>query len=267
MTAEFLHRHQPETRMKKILILITGIALTGQLSAQPVPDDPDNEHKLQIGLAAVTSESVYLGGSSQSRVFPAIDYTYKRFYFQAGDVGFHLLDDDHWEVNMGLGVNLVGDVDRGDSRLLEHLPELSYPVNAFVSARYTSPIGLFTIKHHQEINNKHNGYSNSLSYAAPIRQGQWLIMPQLSYEQHSAAVVNYFYGIAPEDATSQLPAYRSGSVNNWQISLLGLRTINQRWSFIGNIQHELYGDAISNSPLVNEDQRLSVFVGLLYKVF
>jgi len=253
--------------MKNISIILAGIALAGTSLAQPVPDSPADEHELQIGLAGVNSQSIYLGGSSQSRVFPAIDYQYKRFYFQAGDLGVNLIDEKNWEVDFGLGVNLAGDTDRGDSPLLENLPKLSFPVNAFLSTQYKSSIGLFKLTYDHEINNKHNGHSASISYSAPIRQGQWLIMPQLSYEQHSEEVVNYFYGVSQADASTALPAYQTGSVNNWQLGILGLRAINDKWSFIGNIQNEFYGDEISNSPLVDDDQRLSVFVGLLYKVF
>lgn len=246
---------------------MAGLILAGTTWAQPVPDSPADDHELQIGLAGVTSTSVYLGGNNQSRVFPAIDYTYKQFYFQAGDLGLNLVNKDNWKIDFGLGVNLAGDVDRGDSRLLSALPELSFPVNAFVSAEYKTKIGLFKIKYHHEINNKHNGHSTGLSYSAPIRRGSWLVVPQLTYENHSEEVVNYFVGIAPEDMTTNLPSYEAGSVNNWQLSLLGLRPINNKWSLIGNIQNVFYGDEITNSPMIDDDQRLSVFIGFLYKVF
>ncbi len=252
--------------MKKT-ITTTLILISSCLLAQPVPDSAANEHELQIGLAGVSSQSIYLGGKSQTRVFPAIDYQYKRFYFQAGDIGFNLIDNDDWEIDFGLSVNLVGDTDRGDSRLLSSLPDISIPISTFVSAQYKSKIGLFKIKHDFEINNKHNGYSNSISYSAPIRQGKWLIMPQISYEHHSEEVVNYFYGVNTIDATSAIPAYQTGSVSNYQLGILGLRQINDKWSFIGNIQNEFYGDEISNSPIVDDDQRLSVFAGFLYKIF
>ncbi|MCX7552961.1 MipA/OmpV family protein [Marinicella sp. S1101] len=235
--------------------------------AQPVPDSAADEHELQIGIAGVGSESVYVGGDSQTRFFPAIDYQYKRFYFQAGDIGFNLIDNKAWEVNFGMGFNLAGDIDRGDSRLLQDLPNLSFPISAFVSAQYKTKFGLFTVKHDNEINNKHDGHSSSLSYAAPIFKNNWLLMPSLSYQYHSAEVVNYFYGVNTADATERFDAYQTGSVNNIQLSFLALREINEKWSFVGNVQSEFYGDEISNSPIVDDDQRLSLFVGLLYKVF
>jgi len=235
--------------------------------AQQGADSGSTDHELKLGLAAVTSESIYRGGSSQTRVFPAIDYRYKRFYFQAGDLGYKWVDDKNWEVDFGLGVNLVGDVDRGDSRLLRDLPDLSFPVNAFVAAQYKTKIGLFRIKHNHEINNKHDGQSTSLSYSAPIFHRNWLIMPQLSYEHHSAEVVNYFFGVNPEDATADYGAYQTGSGHSYQLSVLALYEINDRWSFVGNVQNEFFSDEISDSTLVDDDQRLSVFAGFLYSFF
>ena len=252
--------------MKKLITLTLTLVSTCIL-AQPVPDSPAKEHELQIGLAAVTSESVYLGGSNQTRVFPAIDYQYKRFYFQAGDLGFNLIDEENWEIDFGLGIDLIGDTDRGDSRLLKDLPDLSLPLNTFLSAQYKSPIGLFKVKHNHEINNKHNGNSTSISYSAPIFKGKWLIMPQVSYEHYSAEIVNYFFGVKPVDATDEFPAYQTGSSNAYSVGVLGLYQINDKWSFIGNLKNEFSGDEISDSPIVEDDQRLSVFAGFLYKIF
>lgn len=251
----------------KLLALSFFLIFSFNTIAQPVPDSPPDEHELQIGLAGVASDSVYVGGKTQSRVFPAIDYQYKRFYFQAGDIGFNLIDNKSWEVNAGVGFNLAGDIDRGESRLLENLPELSFPISAFVSAQYKTKIGLFTVKHDFEVNNKHDGNSSSLSYSAPIFKNNWLFMPRLSYEHHSEEVVNYFYGINAADATAEFAAYETGSVNNFQVSVLALRQINEKWSFVGNLQQEFYGDEISNSPIVDDDKRLSVFAGFLYKIF
>lgn len=247
------------------LLMFTFISC--QLMAQPVPDSPPKEHELQLGLAAVSSQSVYIGGKTQTQVFPAIDYQYQRFYFQAGELGFNLIENKTWEVNAGLNVNLVGDTDRGDSRLLKDLPELSLPLSSFVSATYISKVGLFKLKHDVEINNKHNGQSSALTYSAPIFKGKWLIMPQLSVEHHSEEVVHYFYGINPLDATLELPSYRGESATNYTLSVLAIREFNDRWSWVGSVQNEFLADEITDSPMVDEDQRLSVFAGLLYKFF
>lgn len=253
--------------LPSLSITLSFFLLSTGLMAQPVPDSSPKDHEFQIGLAAATSQSIYLGGESQTKLFPAIDYQYKRFYFQAGDIGFNLIDEKKWEVDFGIGIDLIGDIDRGDSPLLTNLPELSLPLNAFLSAQYTSPIGLFKVKHNYEINNKHNGNSSSINYSAPIFKGKWLIMPQISYEHYSSEIVNYFFGVDPTDASATIPAYQAGSANAFNIGVLGLFQINEKWSFVSNVSNEFAGDEISDSPIVEADSRLSVFAGVLYKIF
>ncbi len=251
----------------KQLFSLSLIMFTFCLLAEPGPQTSATDHKLQIGLATVNSQSIYQGGKSQTRVFPAIDYQYKRFYFQAGDLGFKVVDDENWEVDFGLGVDLIGDVDRGDSPSLRNLPELSLPLNAFTSAQYKSSIGLFKIKYNHEINNKHNGNTSSLSYSAPIFVGKWLFLPQLSYEYYSAEVINYFFGVNPTDASLEFPTYQANSDTALSLSILSLYKINDKWSFVGNLKNDFLGDEITDSPIVEDDQRLSVFAGFLYKFF
>ncbi len=80
-------------------------------------------------------------------------------------------------------------------------------------------------------------------------------------------MVNYFFGVNPTDASAEIPAYQTGSTTAVSLSVLGLYQINDKWSFVGNLQNEFVGDEISNSPIVEDDQRLSVFAGFLYKIF
>ena len=252
--------------MKKTIALTCSLISTF-LMAQPTTESESNEHQLQIGLAAVTSESIYIEGSNQTRVFPAIDYKYKNFFFQAGDLGFKLINEKNWELDFGLSVDFIGDTERGDSQLLQNLPELSLPLNGFLSVQYTSPIGLFKLKHNHEVNNKHNGSSSSLSYSAPIFKDKWLFLPQLSYDYYSEEVVNYFFGVDDIDSTPDIQAYQTGSSNAVSLSVLALYTINDKWSFVGNLRNEFIDDQISDSPIVEDDQRLSIFAGFLYKFF
>lgn len=253
--------------MKPIYTFIASCILSTTAFTQPPVDTASDEHTLQIGLAAVSSESIYVGGQSQSRAFPAIDYQYKKFYFQAGDLGVKLIDTNDWEMNLGLGVNLAGDTDRGESPLFNQLPELSVPLNAFISTQYKTPLGSIKLTYELEVNNKHDGHSASIDYSTPLRLGQWMIIPKVGIEHHSRDVVNYFYGVAQTGSSPALPAYQSGSVQNWHIGITGLRTLNKKWSFLGSVRNEFYGDAITDSPLVDDDQRLSIFAGVLYQFF
>ncbi|WP_395374760.1 MipA/OmpV family protein [Marinicella sp. W31] len=244
-----------------------GVLMSANVFAQVERPNQDSDHSLSIGLAGVTVESIYVDGDRQNRAFPAVNYAYKQFYFQAGDLGFHLFENENWELDIGIGANLAGDVDRGDSELLEDLPDLSIPVSAFVSAQYTSSIGLFEVAYQEEINNKHNGNSAAFSYTVPFPVGKWLLLPRLEANYFSEEAVNYFYGVEPDFALAGRPAYTADSEIVLGASVFALRRINDKFSIFANVNYQDFGDEITNSPIVEDDSAVSVFAGFLYKIF
>ncbi|KAA3638042.1 MAG: MipA/OmpV family protein [Proteobacteria bacterium] len=245
----------------KILTLLT---FTGVLWAQD--DVPDN-HRMRLGVAAVSSNSLYLGGERQNVVFPAFDYEYENFYFQAGDVGYKILDEKVWQLDVGLSVDFSGDVDRGDSPLFAHLPDLHYPLYSFVTFGALTDYGLFDVRYDHEINHKHNGHIISASYTAFFKLKDWRFYPKLSQRRYSAEFVDYFYGVAAEFASTEIPAYRGQQSDVTELSVTILKNITPKWYWVSSVRNQWFNDEVRNSPLVDDDQRLSVFMGVLYELF
>ena len=250
--------------IKSLLLPSALMLLAAPLFAQ---DELPDEHRLRVGLAAVSSDSIYRQGDRQNKVFPAFDYEYKDFYFQAGDVGYKLLDGPLWQWDAGLNVDLSGDVDRGDSSLFDALPELHYPLNAFTTFGAMTDYGLFEVRYDHEINNKHNGHILSASYTAYFQLKDWRFYPKLSQRRYSAEYVDYFYGVKPDDATTELPAFRGEQSDVTELSVTILKNITPKWYWVSSLQSQWFDDNITDSPLIDDDQRLSLFIGVLYELF
>lgn len=238
--------------------------LSGCLWAQ---DDVPDDHRLRIGVAAVSSNSIYQQGERQNVVFPAFDYEYKDFYFQAGDAGYKLLDEKVWQLDVGLNVDFSGDVDRGDSPLFDPLPDLHYPLYAFMTLGALTDYGLFDLRYDHEINNKHTGHIISANYTAYFILKDWKFYPKLSQRRYSGEFVDYFYGVDADFASSDLPAYRGQQSDVTELSLTILKNITPEWYWVSSLRNQWFNDEITNSPLVDDDQRLSVFIGVLYELF
>lgn len=249
---------------KNSLCIASLLLTSAYVSAQ---DNKEDKHRLRVGLAAVSSDSIYQQGDRQNKVFPAFDYEYENFYFQAGDVGYKILDGEVWQFDAGLNIDLSGDVDRGDSPLFDTLPDLHYPLNAFTTFGAMTDYGLFEMRYDHEINNKHNGHILSASYTAYFKLNDWRFYPKLSQRRYSAEYVDYFYGVNPDDATAELPAFRGQQSDVTELSLTILKNITPKWYWVSSLQSQWFDDEISNSPLVDDDQRLSVFIGVLYELF
>ncbi len=249
---------------KNSLCIVSLLLMSAYVSAQVNKDD---NHRLRVGLAAVSSDTIYRQGDRQNKAFPAFDYEYRDFYFQAGDVGYKILDGPLWQWDAGLNVDLSGDVDRGDSALFENLPELHYPLNAFTTFGAMTDYGLFELRYDHEINNKHNGHILSASYTAFFKLKDWRFYPKLSQRRYSAEYVDYFYGVPSGFADPNLPAYRGEQSDVTELSVTILKNITPKWYWVSSLQSQWFNDEISDSPLVDDDQRLSLFVGVLYELF
>ena len=242
-----------------------GILLLGYSNSPFAETEPT--HELSLGLAVARSQSIYTGGKDRTQAFPAIDYKYKKFYFQGGELGFHVVDSKNWDLKLGIGADFIGDKDRGDSPELDDMPSLGFPVSAGIEATYKSPIGYFSARQTQEVTNKHNGHSFKLGYSAYIPVKSWVFIPSLSWQKYSDDVVNYYFGVDAASATVNRPLYQTGSSATKSIGVMVLKPITEKVRLLGNIGLTQYGDEVTNSPIVSEDQSLSVFMGFTYKIF
>lgn len=254
--------------MKNAWQLMGLMLLAGQsVMAQMPTEGQSSDYSLALGVAAVAVESIYLGGDSQITAFPAVDYKYKRFYFQGGNLGLHLIEGEAFELDLGIGANLAGDEDRGDSDRLDGMPDLSIPVNVFLQATHRSNLGLLELQLASEINNKHDGHSASLSYSIPWQAGRWLLLPEVSVNHFSDEAINYFYGVDAESVAEGRPLYQASSDQVFQAGVTGFRPLDDRWTFFANLSVNSYGDEITDSPIVDEDGAVTLFAGITYKVF
>ncbi|WP_154223976.1 MipA/OmpV family protein [Marinicella rhabdoformis] len=224
-------------------------------------------HELSLGLAVARSQSIYVGGEDRTQAFPAIDYKYKKFYFQGGELGFQVVDSKHWDLKIGIGADFIGDKDRGDSPELKDMPGLGFPVSAGVEATYKSPIGYFSASQTQEITNKHGGHSFKLGYSAYIPVKSWVFIPSLSWQKYSGDVVNYYFGVDSGSVTDNRPFYQTSSSATQSAGVMVLKPLTEKLRFLGNIGITQYDNEVTNSPIVSDDESLSAFMGFTYKIF
>ncbi len=249
---------------KQSIYILPMFFISGSLFAQ---DDKSDSHHFRMGVAVVSSDSIYRQGKRQNIIFPAFDYEYEDFYIQAGDAGYKLLNEKTWKLDVGLSVDFSGDVKRGDSPVFNKLPDLHYPIYAFTTFGALTDYGLFEIRYDHEINNKHDGHIVSANYTAYFKLKDWKFYPKLSQRRYSAGFVDYFYGVDAGFATVDLPAYRGQQSNVTELSVTILKNITPEWYWVSSIRNQWFNDEISNSPLVDDDQRLSLFSGILYEFF
>jgi outer membrane protein len=76
---------------------------------------------------------------------------------------------------------------------------------------------------------------------------------------------NYYYGVRGKEATANRTAYKSGSSVNPYAGVALDYQLAGRWSIFSMFRNEWLGSEITDSPIVDQDSKISVILGLLYR--
>jgi outer membrane protein len=76
---------------------------------------------------------------------------------------------------------------------------------------------------------------------------------------------DYYYGVRPEEARPDRPAYEPGSTVNLTAGLFAFAPVTRRWVFQGFVEAERLGGDLRDSPIVDQDLGWTAFSGLSYR--
>jgi outer membrane protein len=110
-----------------------------------------------------------------------------------------------------------------------------------------------------EATGRHKGHEMRGAVAAPLVQNDNSLVISTGFTWKSAALVNYYYGIDR--------LYRADAAFNPFIKLGYSRPLNERFTLSAFAHYEYLDDAIADSPIVTDHGVLSVFAGVVIKLF
>ena len=109
-----------------------------------------------------------------------------------------------------------------------------------------------------EVTGEHDGYEVRAAVATPIIQTQHSLVVSAGMTWKSAEVVRYYYGV--DDL------YEPGSSLTPFIKLGYSRAISDRWTFNAFVHYERLGEAIADSPIVDDGGVTTAFMGFVAKI-
>ena len=107
-----------------------------------------------------------------------------------------------------------------------------------------------------DITDQNNGTEVRAALGTPLVESKGSLTANLGVTWKSAAIVNYYYG-SPG-------IYETGSALNPFIKLGYTLPLSGKWRFSAFAEYERLGNAIANSPIVEERYVATAFVGAIY---
>lgn len=111
----------------------------------------------------------------------------------------------------------------------------------------------------------HSGHLFFADYSYPIFTRHFLVLPAVGISYFSAQTTDYYFGIEPQEATTDRPEYHPSA--SWTLSarVYTERPLSKNWSLFGFASYSLLDESIANSPIVTaEHGTYNLAVGVLW---
>jgi len=213
-----------------------------------------------------------------------IAYYGEKFFFDNGNLGYTLIDQPSQGLHLianyssdriyhsffnDLSIEFVQD-SGGFSPpsppidVSVELPDRDFTLNAGIEYLRAGPWGEIQTSVTQDILSKHGGQEASLLYTKQWQYGRWGLAASAGAIWKSSDLVDYYYGLPPQDAPIESISYEGRATLNTRGSVALAYRLTQRVSLIGKFAYERLGNEIVNSPLIERDNTQSVFLGVFF---
>jgi outer membrane protein len=145
------------------------------------------------------------------------------------------------------------------------LPDRDFALNSGFEFLYISPWGDIQAQLLSDVSSTHNGQEAWLSWSHPWYTANSELNLTFGLEWKSANLVNYYYGVRPEESFPGRDAYAAGSGTNSFIRLAARHRFSDHWNLVAMVEREFLSSAIYQSPIVNDRAVNTYFTGLFYQ--
>ena len=241
-----------------------------------------------------------LVGADPLTMVAVIDLSWygKRWFFDNGDVGFTLEDNELFTLNSVLKMNgerlyfehanslLVSFVDETNSgtdagetptdgnggsdggdgfKNIEYdIPDRNIALEAGVEFLTDGDWGFFNVAAFSDVSDTHGGYQLDVGYGQSFLWRQWVFSGSLDLSWKSEQLNNYYYGVRKSESNNEFPEYHADAGVNVSARILARYYLTKHVSMAALLEAELLSDAVADSPFVDDDVVTTAYVGVKY---
>ena len=217
-----------------------------------------------LGMGIAAQQTPQIGTDPQVVVLPFPSYTGERLSLDFGSASYALTRSEQFRVTLEGQLRFDG-YEPDDSDDLTGLDERDITLDAGLGFSSSNDWGIVRVKLLADALGVHEGYELSASYEYPLQFDRWTVVPSIGVQMPSDELVEYYYGVRPEEATERRPFYKGKSVVNATVGATAFYSLGSRWQFMGGGQYVRLGDGITDSPIIERDYEFTVFSAIVYR--
>jgi outer membrane protein len=195
-------------------------------------------------------------------IVPIMDLEYKSFFINQSTFGLHFFDGDIMKVSIVGAPRLTG-YQADDSSDLSGMEDRDRSFDGGLRFQLKGEVISFTVTGLTDLFDEHQGQEVNATLSAELLEGA--LRPRVEIRWFSDDLVDYYYGVRSSEVATGRPIYQSGDTLNYLFGLVIGVPIDQRWALVGDIQYEVLGEDIEDSPIVDEDALFRFTAGIVYR--
>jgi outer membrane protein len=221
--------------------------------------------RLGVGLGVITRSSPYRdynGGVSQ--VIPAITYTGSRLQIYGPNVKFGLVGSGKLRL-AATGNYRIGVYEEDESDFLQGMGDRKDTFMAGVALQAELPGGVdLSGLYEHDVLDEIGGGAARLGLSKSFQAGVFRFSPRIGLNWLSSGLSNHDFGVPPESATPERPAYDPGDTVSVEGGLGMFVEITKAWLLIASASVEFLDDRVTDSPIVAQDYVIKGFGAINY---
>lgn len=212
-------------------------------SSSPYQGEPTNEISV---LPIVTYETDKLSID----LVNGISYD----FIETGSITSSMLATPRWQ-----------SYDPKNNEKLSGLTKRDHTMDIGVSVQFETDAGVGEFKILSDALSVHSGNEVSAKWSLPLSyENKWLVSPYIGTKWQSKELLNYYYGVRPEEVQTGRRAYALDNASSWFSGVDLQYALTPSIAILGNAYYATYSENVKSSPIVETDNALSGFVGVIY---
>ncbi len=183
-------------------------------------------------------------------------------YWSLTGGGVWLAQSDDHALRFGAGVRIHGGWRPDNDPNLEGMETRRTSLDGYLNAVWRTSLATIGIHYYHDVLDANRGDAASLRLSRRFRAGTdlWLT-PSIGAEWQNSRRVDYYYGVRPEEALPDRPAYTGTETINTNGGLAAGYRLSQSWMLMGGVFLTRYGSGIVDSPIVARRYATTVYAG------
>ncbi len=216
-----------------------------------------------VGGGAFFKTQPYAGVDTKLYPAPVVAYEGEHLYVRSAIVGYRIISAHGLMIGPLVQPRVEG-FKEDDSPFLRGMRDRNWSVDGGVNIETVTPIGLLGVSVVSDLLGRSRGQEVEFRYLIMLPVHGFHLIPSGGVRWKSDNLVDYYYGVKPNEARPGRPAYEGEQAFDPFLRLVVRRKLTKHWSVFTDARYEWLASEITNSPIVSKDYEASLTAGVLY---